>query len=214
MKYVALDIGNVLCHVDFTKLLRELSSELNISLEEALYFLNRSQKHHDLGLTMMKDELYDHFKIRSPVIVERILYQWDRSIQPNFQALDMYNTLSEKHGLQVALLSNIGIEHAKQAEEILSHGGFFERAIKHFSCNVGARKPTNLYYQSFLLEYPEFHGCVYVDDVVENLEAGKRYGFKPYHFALDSMDINEKLPEIEKMIIEVGEEREKNPRWH
>jgi len=214
MKYVALDIGNVLCHVDFNEFLRDLSSELNITLEDALYFLNRSQKLHDLGLTVMKDELHDHLKIRSPVIIEKLLHSWNKSITPNLQVLDMYNKMTREHGLKVALVSNIGIEHAKQAEDILSHGGFFEGAIKHFSCHVGARKPTNLYYQSFLMEYPEFHGCVYVDDVTENLEAGKRYGFQTYHFDLSKMDVDKELPEIEKLILAVGEEHEKNPRWH
>jgi len=44
MKYVALDIGNVLCHVDFSEFLNQLSAELNMTLEDAMYFLNRSQK--------------------------------------------------------------------------------------------------------------------------------------------------------------------------
>jgi len=214
MKYVALDIGNVLCHVDFNEFLRDLSSELNINLEDALYFLNRSQKLHDLGLTMMRDELHDHFKIKSPVIIERLLLSWNRSISPNHQVLDMYNNLTQDHNLKVALLSNIGIEHAKQAETILNHNGFFDNAIKHFSCNVGARKPTSIYYQSFLMEYPEFHGCVYVDDVIENLETGKRYGFRPYHFDMSKMDVTDELQEIEKLILAVGEEHEKNSRRH
>lgn len=214
MKFVCLDIGNVLCHVDFTEFLRDLSSELNMSLEDALYFLNRTQKLHDLGLTIMKDELHDHLKIKSSVIIDKLLHSWNKSIVPNLQVLDMYNRITQEHGLKVALLSNIGIEHARQAEEILSHGGFFEGAIKHFSCNVGARKPTNLYYQSFLMEYPEFYGCVYVDDVIENLTAGKRYGFQPYHFDLSKMDIDVELPEIEKLILAVGEEHEKNSRRH
>jgi hypothetical protein len=64
------------------------------------------------------------------------------------------------------------------------------------------------------MEYPEFYGCVYVDDVVENLETGKRYGFRPYHFDLSKMDTSLELPEIEKMILEVAEVQEKNPRWH
>jgi FMN phosphatase YigB (HAD superfamily) len=214
MKYVALDIGNVLCHVDFNGFLNDLSAELNVNLEDAMYFLNRSQKKHDLGITIMRDELHDHFHIKSPVIIDRLLHSWSKSIKPDLRVLDMYNTMTEKHGLKVALLSNIGIEHAKQAEEILAHGGFFEGAIKHFSCNVGARKPTSLYYQSFLMEYPEFHGCVYVDDVLENLETGKRYGFRSYHFDLSKMDTSRELPEIEKMILEVAEVQEKNPRWH
>lgn len=213
MKYVALDIGNVLCHVDFSGFLNDLSSEVNITLEEALYFLNRNQKQHDLGLVFMKNEMRDYLDIKSPVTIERLLHSWDQSIVPNLQVLDMYNRLKEQ-GLKIAILSNIGVEHAKQAEQILNHNGFLEGAVRHYSCDVGARKPTNLYYQSFLMEHPEFSGCVYVDDVIENLEAGKRYGLRPYHFDMSKMDVTTELQEIEKLILEVAEVQEKNPRWH
>ena len=183
MKYVALDIGNVLCHVDFKKFLDDLSEALNITLDDATYFLNRSQKLHDLGLTVMRDELKDHFKIRSPVTIDKLLASWNQCVYPDLNVLNMFNSLTEKHNLQVALLSNIGNEHAILMERALSHNGFFQNAIKHFSCHVGARKPTLLYYQSFLIEHPKFEGCVYIDDVVENLEAGSKFGFRPYHFA-------------------------------
>lgn len=211
--YVALDIGNVLCHVDFNQFLNDLSEALNIPLDEALYFLNRSQKLHDLGLTVMKDELKDHLKIKSPVITNKLLDSWNKCITPDLDVLNLFNTMTEKHNLKVALVSNIGIEHAALMEHVLAHNGFFQNAIKHFSCNVGARKPTLLYYQSFLWEHPEFERCAYVDDVIENLEAGKRFGFQTYHFALDKMDTSVELPEIEKLILSTGKP-EKNSRWH
>jgi len=213
MMYVALDIGNVLCHVDFNQFLNDLSEALNISIDDAMYFLNRSQKLHDLGLTAMRDELRDHFKIKSPVVIDKLLKSWNNSIRPDFEVLDMFNSMSEKHNLKVALVSNIGIEHAALMEHVLDHNGFFQNAIKHFSCNVGARKPTLLYYQSFLMEHPEFTHCVYVDDAIENLETGKRFGFQTYHFALDKMDTTAELPEIEKLILST-EEMHKNSRWH
>jgi FMN phosphatase YigB (HAD superfamily) len=201
MKYVALDIGNVLCHVNFSQFLGNLSEALNITIEDATYFMNRTQKLHDLGITVMKDELKDHFHIKSPAIIEKLLGHWNECISPDYKVLDMFNSLTEKHSLQVALLSNIGIEHGALMESLLAHNGFFQSAIKHFSCEVGARKPTSLFYQSFLLEHPEFHGCVYVDDVIENLATGKRFGFQPYHLALDTMNTEEELPQIEKLII-------------
>jgi FMN phosphatase YigB (HAD superfamily) len=201
MKFVALDIGNVLCHVDFSNLLRDLSETLNITTQDALYFINRSQKLHDLGLTVMKDELTDHLKIKSQVTINKLLTSWNNVVKPDLRVLNMYNKMIGEDNLQVALLSNIGIEHAALMEEVLSHNGFFKNAIRHFSCEVGARKPTALYYQSFLMSHPEFQGCVYVDDVVDNLVAGQKFGFKPYHFALDTMNIDEEFPEIEKLIL-------------
>lgn len=213
MKYVALDIGNVLCRVDFSNLLIDFSEALNITPEEALHFINRSQKMHDLGLTIIRDELKEQFNIKSPATINRLLDSWNQCVIPDLTVLDTYNHLTANHNLQVALLSNIGIEHAALMETVLAHNGFFQNAIKHFSCEVGARKPSLLFYQSFLMQYPQFRGCVYVDDVVENLEAGKKFGFQTYHFALDKMDVQVELPEIEKLIMSDGEE-EQNSRWH
>ncbi len=202
MPFVCLDIGNVLCRVDFTNLLTDFSEALNITPEEALHFINRSQKMHDLGLTVIRDEIKEQFDVKSPVIINKLLNSWNNCITPSLEVLDTFNHLTANHGLHVALLSNIGIEHAALMETLLSHGGFFQNAIKHFSCEVGARKPTPLFYQSFLMQYPQFHGCVYVDDVIENLEAGKKFGFQTYHFDLYNMDAQAELPEIEKLIMD------------
>lgn len=212
MKYVALDIGNVLCQVNFDKLLAEISDTLNISLEDSLYFINRNQKMHDLGLTNMKDELKDAGLV-SPITKNRIMTLWNSSITTHHEVITVFNKMIQDNELQVALLSNIGHEHGALMKDLLGAEGFFDKAIKHFSCDVGARKPTALYYQSFLMEHPEFEGCVYVDDVIENLEAGKRFGFRPYHFALDKMNVAQELVEIEKLILTPSEPT-KNSRWH
>lgn len=176
MIYAAFDIGNVLCHVDFNPIINNLSKTLNISKDEAMYFLNRVQKLHDVGLTSLSDELRVHFKIRSEVIVEDLIKSWNACIQPNIEVLEMIYDLIKNYELQIAILSNIGVEHKENIKNILGN------AITHFSCDVGCRKPSFLYYQSFIQQYPEFKNCVYVDDLSENLESSKKFGFKPYQF--------------------------------
>jgi hypothetical protein len=114
----------------------------------------------------------------------------------------------------VALLSNIGVEHAVMMENTLKHGGFFPDAIKHFSCDVGARKPSMIYYQSFLWQYPEFKGCLYVDDLQENLDSGAKFGFRPFHLDLSKPGVDDKIREIEKIVIETSSSKVKNSRWH
>lgn len=183
MNYVALDVGNVLVHVDFSIFTRELSAQLNLSMEEAEYFLNRTCRLHDLGLTKMSDELRDHFKIKSQVIIDKLLSKWNEVIWPSRNVLNHFNKMIAKDDLKIALLSNVGLEHSVVMENTL--GNLFSGAVKHLSCLVGARKPNKLYYQSFLLQYPEFKGCAYLDDLEENLEASKQFGFRTYHFALD-----------------------------
>lgn len=201
MKYICLDIGNVLCTVSAEPFLDLLSETFNVTIPEAARFLKRFQQIHDLGYTTMEDELKDKFGVKSPVIIKKLVDAWNDSVQPNMHILDRLNGLREGHNLQVALLSNIGVEHAAMMEEKLSRNGFFPGAIKHFSCSVGARKPSAIYYQSFLLQYPEFKGCLYVDDLKENLEASKAFGFKTYHFTLENPNYEDLVEEIESIIV-------------
>lgn len=220
MTYVALDIGNVLVYANFNDFLKRLSKALNITIEEALYFMNRSQKLHDLGLTKMSDELRDHFKIRSPVTIEELVSEWNSVIVPCTEVLDRLNHLTANHKVKVALLSNVGLEHAEQMARVLNHGDFFEKAIKHFSCHVGARKPNILYYHTFLQLHPQFYNCVYVDDLQENLDASKQFGFKTFRFSLEEITganyeegkFQDKLEELETVILDQHEPP--NSRWH
>ena len=201
MKYIALDIGNVLCHVSTEPFLEMLSETFNVTIPEASRFLKRFQQIHDLGYTTMEDELKDHFGVKSPVTIQKLVKGWNDSVFPNLHILDRLNDMRDRHNLQVALLSNIGVKHAAMMEEKLAHNGFFPGAIKHFSCFVGARKPSMIYYQSFLTQYPQFKGCLYVDDLKENLHASTAFGFQTYHFTLEDPDYESKVQEIEELVI-------------
>ena len=201
MKYIALDIGNVLCHVAALPFVDLLSATFDVTLPEASRFLKRFQQIHDLGYTTMEDELKDHFHVKSPLIIKTLVDAWNDSVTPNTMILDRLNEMRRKHNLQVALLSNIGVEHAAMMEEKLDHDGFFPGAIKHFSCYLGARKPSTIFYQSFLLQYPQFKGCLYVDDLHENLKASQAFDFKTFHFTLEDEGFESKISQIEDLII-------------
>jgi FMN phosphatase YigB (HAD superfamily) len=205
--YVALDIGNVLMHVDFNVFTSALSKQLNITLEEAEYFMNRTHALHDIGLTKMADELRDHFRIRSPAIIADLLDRWNYVISRNASIIGLIHDMCEQNHLQVAILSNIGLEHSQQLSVKL--GTLFDQSVQHLSCCVGARKPTKLYYQSFLMQHPEFYGCAYLDDLPENLQTGQQFGFRPFHFSLQQEvglgEIHvkrEKLEQIRQFILQ------------
>lgn len=201
MKYICLDIGNVLCTVDMEVFIKDLSETFNTTKQEAQYFLKRFQRIHDLGYTTMEDELKERFGAKSEYTISRLVNVWNGSVAPFIPILDSFNSLRAKHNLQVALLSNIGVEHAAMMEDKLKHDGFFPGAIKHFSCDVGARKPSMIYYQSFLTMYPEFKGSLYVDDLQENLDVGEKMGLKPFKFDLTQPNVDDKIKEIEGLII-------------
>lgn len=198
MKYIALDIGNVICHANMDKFIGEISETFNISIDEATRFLRSFQQMHDLGLTNMESQLRVWFDCKSEITSKKLIEHWCNSIIPNQTMCSMLSKLLDAD-VQVALLSNIGIEHAELIEHKVP--GIYHKAIKHFSCFVGARKPSMLYYQSFLLQYPEFKGCLYVDDLMENLESSKQFGFQPYHFSLENPGAAYQIHEIEKIIL-------------
>ncbi len=193
MKYIAFDIGNVICHADMKPFIEDISQTFNISVNEAARFLKSFQQIHDLGLTTMENQLRVWFDCKSEVTSNRLIDHWNDMIRPEPNMVTAINEFLDK-GVKVALVSNIGVEHAEMMKTKLP--GIYHRATKHFSCFVGARKPTMLYYQSFLMQNPEFKGCWYVDDLQENLDASKQFGFKTFRYTLEDPDFAYKFQEI------------------
>jgi FMN phosphatase YigB (HAD superfamily) len=173
---------------------------MNITIADGEYFLRRTQKLHDLGLTEMEFELRDHFKIKSSDLIEELLSDWNNCVTGNEYMLKQIASWKIKYDLRIALLSNLGLEHAKMMPYILAQGDFYKSSVKHFSCEVGARKPSLIYYQSFLQQFPEFYHSVYVDDLAENLEASKKFCFQTFQFSLENANINSELDKLEELI--------------
>lgn len=197
MVKIAFDIGNVLCDVITDPFLQLLSETLNISIKESVRFLKKFQQLHDIGYTSMEDQLRDVYHIKSEVTINKLILHWNSSIVPNEDILDMLN---RQKNLDIALLSNIGTEHAGIMDGKLTSKGKKLNFIKHYSCEVGARKPHKLFYQSFLSQYPEYNECLYIDDLQENLNMGEQFGFKPFLFSLKDNNFLEKIQEIETLI--------------
>lgn len=203
MKYLALDIGNVLCHLRQNHFVDILSSKLNITTAESIRFLKRFWELHDLGFTRIEDELIDKLGVKSEITLNELTEAWNGVIVSSRSTINFINWLRSEHEVKIALLSNMGVEHAQLMKTKLSQRDLFNSSIKHLSCEVGARKPSKIYYQSFLWENPEFKGCVYVDDLIENLKAGEKFGFEPFYFSLqDGEDVcQNRLVELKKLVL-------------
>lgn len=195
MNNLCLDIGNVICKIDFNDFYRLLSSRLNLSHAEVDGFLNRVQKLHDLGLTSLADELKDHFKIKSEVIIDDLLNSWNCVLTPNVFIINKINDFININNVNLALLSNIGLEHSKLIDHVFTKLSL-NYSVKHFSCDVGARKPSLIYYQSFLMQHPEYKNSIYVDDNNDNLATGNKMGFKTVYFNLDDNDKTQPTSDI------------------
>jgi len=184
---IAFDIGQVLVHVDMDIFVDELFIT-GISKERCNEFLEIMQPFFDNGILDMEKALQLRFPELSKREIDRAREAWLAVVKPCFPTLEVLTQLLSE-GASVALLSNIGRDHADYLSDMCS--GQFDRCIKHFSCDVGARKPTKLFYQSFTMDYPEFaqkklystgrltyskmSRGLFLDDRLENIDAARMY---------------------------------------
>lgn len=198
MAGVAFDIGNVLCHFDIFKFTRKLSEIIGISDHDAYFFLDHIQRLQDIGVTTVAQGLEYKFRLNGSEI-EELIDTWNKTVVPNETMLRFMEKLRGDE-VKIAFLSNMGPEHLTYLRTNFPQ--MFEDVVQHISCEVGARKPTKLFFQSFCLDQDEFlckkndnpfSGCLYMDDIEENLRAGKKYGFKVYQFNLEEFNKESQL---------------------
>lgn len=171
MPYLALDVGNVLCNVNFSELIKILWRDHNIDADDAAIFLSRIQPFQDLGHTSMLNEFNYHFRIRPENSVD-LMRAWYESITPHEPSVRWLRKFLEQ-GVEIAILSNIGLEHYSNLPRLIPE---IMKCLHFMSCDVGARKPNILYYKTFLDLHPEFKNAIYIDDRPENLNAGNLAG--------------------------------------
>jgi FMN phosphatase YigB (HAD superfamily) len=181
--FCAVDLGNVIFHVNIEKFTSVLGDYFPEDLDP-LFFINSLQAAQDVGLMTLRKALKLQYNIQNEKTIDSLIDVWNTTVYPNEMMLNFIENLKSE-GIKIAILSNMGEEHAIYLRKICPE--LFKDAIEHFSYEVGARKPSKLYYQSFLIDHNEFTGSVYIDDKDENLQAGKKYTFKSFKFDLDNV---------------------------
>lgn len=173
MKRVAFDIGNVLCHIDFESYLNFLVTyNIASSKTDAFEFMRSLQNQIDLGWFDFKQCFYRYDNKLDKHIIQKLYDEWLLLAQPSIPMIDFIDKLINRYGYEVALLSNIGLDHSCVLNEKCP---IFKKCIKHFSCDIGARKPSKLFYQSFIFQYNWSNDVLFFDDREENLKAAKGY---------------------------------------
>ena len=175
---IAFDVGNVLVEVDFDEFFMEFK-RLGVR-EDPFTFLCDIQARQDIGIKTLKVSLKARFGL-SEGQVSRLIEAWNNSIKPDDEMLDFVEEL-EAEGTKIAIMSNMGSEHVSHIRNAFP--SIFEGRRLHLSSEVGARKPTKIYYQSFLMQHPHFVGSIFLDDREENVEMAKEFGFDARKFEL------------------------------
>lgn len=193
-KQVAFDIGNVLLHMNIMSFIEEINigiyyeEERNEKILKMLNWMKSRQGVCDMGASSFKDEFlckYDYYSEKE--FDNYVLPLWNKTLSPEPKMIKLVESLIDK-GYEVALLSNIGFEHKAIIPDLLG-SKIYNGTTKFFSCEIGVRKPTALYYKTFLEFFPQFLNCLYLDDNLENLACAKNvFQFNSHWFDLSKID--------------------------
>ena len=214
MKYIAFDLGNVIFDFDEGPFYDEAESVgintcnlslymktiyksefCGVELKDLLKFrLNDSQYSQDWAMYSNYNEITD-----------KLLVRWREGLTPNHNMVSFLKSLSLCNDVNIAFLSNIGWEHLRYIEKIYPELMSLAKH-KHMSCEVGVAKPGILFFQSFLLQHPEYSNCIYLDDREENVIAAIKCGFNSIQFSLDDYKndeqaLNNRLTDIELKLL-------------
>ena len=200
-QHAAFDLGNVILECDMSHFW-QLSAEIGVNQQDMERYIRLFERSEFCGLVDIHDIIEDEF---DGVESEELINAWSAGLKPNEQMINFL--LSLKHeGFKIAFLSNIGSEHLRYIRnnfpEMMSLA-----TIQHMSCEVGVAKPSYLYYQSFLMQNDDFSGCVYLDDIKENVITGTKFKFNSIQFKLNKYKnqppsvLKKKLDQIKDLLL-------------
>lgn len=179
-KKVALDIGNVICRVDLEKFYTFLVNDKQLFIDnyQANIFFEGIQSSMDLGLYSITHAFRKYIPGLTKKDLNDIREAWMDICSVSWDMFLFLKELEDRK-IQVAVLSNIGVDHASLFSPYLNRFGF----LKFFSCNIGTRKPHKLFFQTFQENYNWPNDVLFFDDRIENVEGAKNY-FNSFQFNL------------------------------
>jgi FMN phosphatase YigB (HAD superfamily) len=209
---VAFDIGNVLVSFDLNKFYHQCWKKVGARNSEFVFTeafskcLEDVEKSNYCGLTPMRVGIQSFLKKLgssnnySESDEALILKIWEEQVDINQQMVSWIKNL-KSNDIKVAYLSNMGYEHFN----ILKNSELFKLAdVLHISCEVGVAKPKKLFFQSFLMDNPQFSGSLYLDDLIENVKMASNYKFNAKVFALTDFkkpsELKNKQKELENIL--------------
>lgn len=193
---IVFDMGNVLLTYDPVAMvgsmpIQEKHKQLIV---ENMFWAPEWVKQDENSIT--EREFLELVKGRLPAEAHRdaeIVYErWHRYMWPVEGMLQLEKELRAA-GYKLYLLSNAGLrfnDYAPQVPELAFLDGIF------YSANYFCKKPETIIYEKFLSVFglrPET--CIFIDDVLENVEGARRVGMEAVQFDGDVRALRQSLSE-------------------
>lgn len=185
LRAVIFDIGRVLIRVDIQRVKSALAQGLPFTPEQLWSAIEKDPQWPDWqeGRMSPRDwHLHLLKRFNLSLDFEQFKNVWNSALDPNpIHRASLFAQLAKSHRL--GLLSNTDPIHVEKLESTYDFYAYFPKAVRTYSCSIGASKPDPLIFRE-ALRACRVHAeeTVYVDDILAYVEAARRLGFTGVHF--------------------------------
>ncbi len=185
LRAVIFDIGRVLIRVDIRGVKSALAQGLPLSPAEIWSAIEKDPRWPDWqeGRMSARDwHLHLCKRFHLSLDFEQFKNIWNSALDPEpIHNLSVFAGLSKNYRL--GLLSNTDPIHVEKLESTYDFFRYFPKAMRTYSCAVGASKPEPLIFREALRSCKvRAEEAVYIDDIPEYVEAARHLGFSGIHF--------------------------------
>lgn len=178
IKALLFDLGNVLLYFSHDKMREQLATVTGLSVTEvrALLDEDRRQWRYEAG-DVSTDEIHEIFrgKARRSFARADLLHAASDIFTPHDAMVPVLQGLKDQ-GYRLVIVSNTNEAHMQHAMPRYECFRYFDEKI--FSFAVKAMKPDPRFYDAALAAAGcERSECLFADDLAENVEGARRFGF-------------------------------------
>jgi glucose-1-phosphatase len=203
LRAVIFDIGRVLIRVDIQRVKSALAQGLPFTPEELWSAIEKDPHWSDWqeGRMSPRDwHLHLCKRFNLSLDFEQFKDVWNSALDPDpIHKSSFFAGLSKSYRL--GLLSNTDPIHVEKLESTYDFFAHFPKAVRTYSCSVGASKPDPLIYREALRACKvRAEETVYIDDILAFVEAARRLGFTGVQFQSPSQlyaDLRQSGVEVE-----------------
>jgi len=189
IKAAIFDFGSVLVGDEWKVIFKEIAQRLKISEEKVQEIRGPLLKKWNIG-EINEEKFWKEFEKQAGIKINRKFTKdlWFRTYRDHTRNInESWEILAELKArkIRLALITNTIPPHVQAHKETgrikrLKDLGF---EVFVLSCEVGVRKPDPRIYKIALekLNLPA-EACVFIDDILDNIEAAKKLGMQVIHF--------------------------------
>jgi len=185
LRAVIFDIGRVLIRVDIQRVKTSLAQGLPLGPEELWSAIEKDPRWPDWqeGRISPRDwHLHLSKRFDLSLDFEQFKNVWNSALDPHpIHKTSLFAGLGKNYRL--GLLSNTDPIHVEKLESTYDLFDYFPKAVRTYSCSVGASKPEPLIYRQALRACKvRAEEAVYIDDILDYVAAARRLGLTGIHF--------------------------------